>query len=186
MIIQNYIQCYKIHIHKFYIFLYCSHLILESRSYWSHQVSFFSVFFLNNFPHIGINGFWIFFKTPITLPRPRLSPRGIFKLSYQFLWKKSESESEVAQSCPTLCNPMDCSLPHSSVNGIFQTRVLEWVAISFSRGYSWPRDRTQVSHIVGRCFTTWATREVLNQDLFQEPIPGCLLYFCRLCVAIKI
>ena len=44
----------------------------------------------------------------------------------------SESESEVAQSCPTLCDPMDCSLPGSSVHGIFQARVLEWVAISFS------------------------------------------------------
>ena len=58
--------------------------------------------------------------------------------------------SEVAQSCPTLCNPMDYSLPGSSVHGIFQARVLEWVAISFTRGYSWPRDRTWVSHIVGR------------------------------------
>ena len=52
----------------------------------------------------------------------------------------------VAQSCPTLCNPMDCSLPGSSVHGIFQASILEWVAISFSRGSSWPRDRTQVSH----------------------------------------
>ena len=43
------------------------------------------------------------------------------------------SESEVAQSCPTLCDPMDCSLPSSSVHGIFQARVLEWIAISFSR-----------------------------------------------------
>ena len=43
-----------------------------------------------------------------------------------------QSESEVAQSCPTLCNPMDCSLPGSSVHGIFQARVLEWVAIAFS------------------------------------------------------
>ena len=175
MIIQNYIQCYKIHIHKFYILLYCSHLILESRSYWSHQSEFFFFFFFcffwNNLSHIGINGFWIYIKTPITLPRPRLSPRGIFKLSYQFLWK--ESESEVAQSCPTLFNPMDCSLPRSSIHGIFQARVLEWVVISFSRGSSRPRDWTQVSRIVDRCFTTWATREVLNQDLFQELIPGC-------------
>ena len=44
----------------------------------------------------------------------------------------SESESEVAQSCLTLCDPMDCSLPGSSVNGIFKARILEWVAISFS------------------------------------------------------
>ena len=48
----------------------------------------------------------------------------------------SESESEVAQSCPTLCDPMDCSPPGSSVHGIFQARVLECVAISFSRGSS--------------------------------------------------
>ena len=46
----------------------------------------------------------------------------------------TESESEVAQSCLTLCDPMDYSLPGSSVHGIFQARVLEWVAISFSRG----------------------------------------------------
>ena len=69
--------------------------------------------------------------------------------------------SEVTQSCLTLCDPMDCSLPGSSIHGIFQARVLEWVAISFSRGSSRPRDRTQVSHIVGRCFTNWATREAL-------------------------
>ena len=43
-----------------------------------------------------------------------------------------ESESEVAQSCPTLCNPVDCSLPGSSVHGIFQAIVLEWIAISFA------------------------------------------------------
>ena len=61
-----------------------------------------------------------------------------------------ESESEVAQSCPTLCNPMDCSLPGSSIHGIFQARVLEWGAISFSRGSSQPRDRTWVSHKIGR------------------------------------
>ena len=64
------------------------------------------------------------------------------------------------QSCPTLCNPMDCSLPESSVYGIFQARVLEWVTISFSRGSSRPRDWTWVSRIVGRGFTVWATKEV--------------------------
>ena len=64
-----------------------------------------------------------------------------------------ESESEVAQSCPTLCDPMDCSLPGSSVHGVFQAIVLEWAAISFSRGSSRPRDQTQVSHMVDRRFT---------------------------------
>ena len=66
--------------------------------------------------------------------------------------------SEVAQSCPTLCNPMGCSPPGSSVHWIFQARVLEWVAISFSRGSSWLRDWTRVSCIVSRRFTVWATR----------------------------
>ena len=46
----------------------------------------------------------------------------------------------VTQSCPTLCDPMDCSLPGSSVPGIFQARILEWVALPFSRGSSQPRD----------------------------------------------
>ena len=67
--------------------------------------------------------------------------------------------SEVAQLCPTLCDPMDCSLSGSSVHGIFQARVLEWIAISFSRGSSQPRNWTPVPHIAGRCFTVWATRE---------------------------
>ena len=66
---------------------------------------------------------------------------------------ESESESEVAQSCPTLLDPMDCSLPGSSVHEIFQARMLEWIAISFPRGSSQPRNRTQVSHIAGRRFT---------------------------------
>ena len=64
-------------------------------------------------------------------------------------------------SCPTLCNPMDCSLTGSSIHGIFQARILEWVAISFSRRSSQPRDWTWVSCVVGRRFTIWGTREVL-------------------------
>ena len=68
-----------------------------------------------------------------------------------------ESESEVAQSCLTRSNPVDCSLPGSAVHGILQARILEWVAISFSRGSSPPRDRTQISHIAGRFFTVWDT-----------------------------
>ena len=70
-----------------------------------------------------------------------------------------KKENEVAQSCLTLCDPMDWSLWGSSIHGILQARILEWVAISFSRGSSQPRDRTQVSHIAGRRFNLWATRE---------------------------
>ena len=56
---------------------------------------------------------------------------------------------------------MDCSLPSSSTHGILQARILEWVAISFSRGSSWLRDQTPVSHTSSRLFTLWATREAL-------------------------
>ena len=75
------------------------------------------------------------------------------------LVNRIESESDVAQSCPALCNSMDYSLPGSSVHGVFQAIVLEWIAISFSRGSSQPRDRTRVSCIVDRHFTVWATSE---------------------------
>ena len=56
----------------------------------------------------------------------------------------------VAQSCLTLCDPMACSPPSSSVLGILQARILEWIAIPFSRRSSWPRDQTWVSRIAGR------------------------------------
>ena len=65
----------------------------------------------------------------------------------------------VAQACPTLCNPMDCSPPGSSVHGILQAWIQEWVAISLSRGSSQPRNQSWVSCFAGGCFTAWATRE---------------------------
>ena len=66
---------------------------------------------------------------------------------------------KVVQSCPTLCDPMDCNLPGSSVPGILQARTVEWVAVPFSMGSFQPRDWTQVSHNAGGFFTLWATRE---------------------------
>ena len=66
---------------------------------------------------------------------------------------------------------MDCNLPVFFIHRIFQARILEWVTISFSRRSSWPRDWTQVSHIVGRHFTVWATREVKYWRMF----PLCLI-----------
>ena len=68
----------------------------------------------------------------------------------------------VAQSCPTLCHPVDCSPPGSSVHGILHPRILEWVVIPFCRGFSHPRDRTQVSSIAGRFFILWATKETME------------------------
>ena len=94
-------------------------------------------------------------------------PTNIWEVYGFFLIKKIltlVSESEVAQSCPTLCDPIDCSLPGFSVYGIFQARVLEWVTIFFSRRSSRPRDWTWVSCIIGRHFTVWATREVSTND----------------------
>ena len=72
---------------------------------------------------------------------------------------ESESEREVAQLCLTLCDPRDCSLPGSSVHGISQAIVLEWIAISFSRGSSRPRDQTWVSCIIDRRFTVTAKQK---------------------------
>jgi len=73
----------------------------------------------------------------------------------------------VAQSCPTLCGPMDCSPPGSSVRGIFQVRILEWIAISFSRGSAWPWDWTCVSCITGGFFTCWAIRKAPLMGLYH-------------------
>ena len=75
-------------------------------------------------------------------------------------------------SCVQLCDPMDCSLPGSSVHWIFQARILGWFAISFSRRSSRPRVWTQISWIVGRCFTVWATREVPISELYISPNTG--------------
>ena len=73
-------------------------------------------------------------RQPTRLPHPWDSPGKNTGVDCHFLLQcmKVKSESEVAQSCPTLCDPMDCSLPGSSVHGIFQARVLEWGAIAFS------------------------------------------------------
>ena len=77
----------------------------------------------------------------------------------------------ISQSCLTLCNPLDCSLPGSSVHGILQARILEWVAISFSRGSSQPRNRSWVSRNTGRFFTIWATRHLrLQQNVTQADV----------------
>ena len=67
----------------------------------------------------------------------------------------------VTQSCLTLSDPMDCSPPGSSVHGILQSRILEWVAMPSSRESSQPRDQTQVFRTAGGFFTVWATKEAL-------------------------
>ena len=82
-------------------------------------------------------------------------------------WRRDKlKESEVAQSCPTLRDPMDCSLPGSSVYGIFQATILERIAISFSRRSSRHRDRAQVSRIVDR--RSLVAQTVKNLPAMQE------------------
>ena len=92
----------------------------------------------------------------------------------------------VALSYLTLCYPTDCSLPGSSIHGIFQAKVLEWVAISFSRGSSQSRDQTPVSCIADRCFTIGATREAqlyiciyISPPYHPQIFPGCYVTSSR-------
>ena len=70
--------------------------------------------------------------------------------------------AKLLQLYPTLCDPMNHSPPGSSVHGIFQAKILKWIATSFSRGSSQPRDQTQLSFIAGRFFTIWDMREGPN------------------------
>ena len=77
----------------------------------------------------------------------------------------SVSRSVMSNSCVF----MDCSPPGSSAHGIFQTRILEWVVLSFSKGSSQSRDPTEVSCIAGRFFTIWATREAPKHRFIEEP-----------------
>ena len=67
--------------------------------------------------------------------------------------RNASAAAKSLQSCPTLCDPIDGSPPGSPKPGILQARILEWVAITFSRGSSLPRDKTQVSCMAGRFFT---------------------------------
>ena len=83
--------------------------------------------------------------------------------------------AQLLQSCPTLCNPVDCSPPGSSVHGILQARILKWVITPSSRGSSQPRDPTSVSwisYLAGGFFTHWATwkqvKKQVKKRLFME------------------
>ena len=101
--------------------------------------------------------------------------------------KTFSKESEVAQSCPTLCDPMDCNPPGSSIHGIFQARVLELVAISFSRASSWPSNQTWVPHIASRCSTIWATREAPRKPITKaKTLESCLMVSYHCATSIKL
>ena len=80
------------------------------------------------------------------------------------LWAGMKVKMLVTRLLLTLCNPLDCSPADSSVYGILQARIPEWVAVSFSRGCFWPKDGTRFFCIADRFFTTWATREIHGQE----------------------
>ena len=81
--------------------------------------------------------------------------------------------AKLLQSCLTHCDLMDCSPPGSSVHGVLQERILEWAAISFSKGSSWPRGWTQVSFIAGECFTS----EPLEYEKWKWKLISCVWLF---------
>ena len=85
------------------------------------------------------------------------------------LSKKAQVKVLVAQKYPALCDPMNCSPPGSSVHEILQVRILEWIAISFSRGSSQPRNQTWVSCIASKFFTVWATKEASSLGQCSGP-----------------
>ena len=91
---------------------------------------------------------------------------------------KPKVKVKAAQSCPTLCELVDCGPPGSSVHGFLQARTLEWVAIPFSRGSSWPRDRTWVSRIAGRFFTMGLCMSNCSGTMCIEAVFPSLYCFC--------
>ena len=114
---------------------------------------------------------WVAFPSLGDLPDPGIKPASLVApaLAGEFcttgplekpLLTARKWKALVTQLCLTLFNPMHYSPPGSSVHGILQARILEWIAIPCSRGSSGHRDRTQVSCIVGRFFTMWPPREV--------------------------
>ena len=102
---------------------------------------------------------------PTRLPRPWDSPDKNIGVGCHFLLQcmKVKSESEVAQLCPTLRDPMDCSPPGSSIHGIFQARVLEWDAIAFSKASYWGYSN---QGDVFTCLSSGQLRLSLAQSIF--------------------
>ena len=105
--------------------------------------------------------------------------------AWQLAGSKSREETEVAQSFSTLLDPMDRSPPGSSVHGILQARTLEWVAISFSRGSSQPRDLIWISSTAGRLFAVWATRESPSPEILTINKPQCFFFLMLLLIKKK-
>ena len=90
--------------------------------------------------HFRVHFFSVYCSVQVPLPVSYTSLKSLWTFTWLIFTWSEVKWSEVAQSCPTLCNPVDCSLSGSSIHGILQAGILEWIAISSSRGSSWPRD----------------------------------------------
>ena len=110
------------------------------------------------------NGSW-FSKSSSAEQQGLRCGAGLKSQESEFLY--IEMEVSVTQLCPTLCDPMDCSPRVSSAQGIFQARILEWVAISSCRGFSWLRDRTYFSCIGRQILYYWAAWETLLESMLS-------------------
>ena len=110
---------------------------------------------------------WPHRRQPTRLPRPWDSPGKNTGMGCHFLLQCRKVESEVAQLCPTLSDPMDCSPPGSSVHGIFQARVLEWVAIAFSNTEDRKNKNTFLHLLVKHSES--------KLELWGVEVPGCFL-----------
>ena len=121
----------------------------------------YTPFFLCNFHFIIFLWFkWIILQVLLVYTQCIVSiivQTRIYLISY---YQSLKNMLCYTQSCPTLCNPMDYSTPGSSVRGIFQARILEWVTISSSRGSPWPRDQTRVS-----CIGRWVLYHCTTQEV---------------------
>ena len=141
------------------------------------------------------------------MSRNYLSPEGMQLQTQAWAIYSLTGYDVCAQSCPAVCNPMDCRPPCSSVHGISQARILEWVAISFSRGSSQPRDQTHISCLSCRWilyhYATWEAQRgyygpiqkpkpfpgAWSQGRFLSPHPPCFwiacLFFMSMLVNVK-
>ena len=128
--------------------------ILGWLNLWMQNLQIWRVNWTHFFWYCGWRAHLKLYKEPVSQQHSFFarSPRGI--TGTQVLSGK-DNIGEVAQSCPTLCDHVDCNLLGFSVHGILQARILEWIAISFSRGSFRLRDRTQVSRLGGRCFNLY-------------------------------
>ena len=162
-----------------YIVLFSFMQIHYSLLSWSYSSSFYDDFKYYTQSKLC---FMSHVKNHSALPHLYLIDRNTFKLQ---TWVCVCVCVSVAQSCPTLCDSMDCSPAGCSVHGTFQARILEWVTISFSRGSSQSRDQTWVSCTAGRFFTIWASREAqgncFHSTLKSQPGKSCDQgHLCRL------